>query len=49
MLVNCPILVVGISYLAINDIDHTKTKAQAPQKMGFASVSIRRFCKSFIR
>lgn len=36
-------------YLALNDIDHTKTKAASPQKMGSASVSIKRFCRSFIR
>lgn len=36
-------------YLAINDIDHTKTKAQSPQTNGIASASTKRFCKSFIK
>lgn len=36
-------------YLALNDIDHTKTKAASPQTNGIASVSIRQYCKNSIK
>jgi hypothetical protein len=34
-------------YLAIEDIDHSKTKARSPQTMGFVSVFIKPFRMSF--
>ena len=36
-------------YLAVNDIDHTKTKAASRKQMVYVSVSIRRFCRSSIK
>ncbi len=36
-------------YLAINDIDHTKTKARHPQTMVSVSASIKQYGTSFIR
>ena len=36
-------------YLATNNIDHTKTKVNHHKQTVFASVSIKRFYKSFIR
>ena len=36
-------------YLAINDIDHTKTKAMSPQKTVSANVFTKRYYKSFIK
>lgn len=36
-------------YLTVNDIDHTKTKAKLPQRMGSASGFTKRCCRSSIR
>ena len=36
-------------YLAVADIDHTKTKARSPQTNGIVNASIRPFYRSFIR
>jgi hypothetical protein len=36
-------------YLAVNDIDHTKTKPCRRRPTAFASASTRPFCRSFIK
>lgn len=36
-------------YLAVNDIEHTKTKVKSPQTMASVSAFTKRYYKSFIK